>query len=167
MDKRLTLRKKIMEPYRLPQRLSRVVILELGDIRGIALPPECVPDALVMRVGRRRRDEVEGAAHDILIEKFMRDLRRRRGARCKAVVGVGGGREPVDVCSKEGATFGYAGVEMEDDILDPGTRGNGSYIDELMGSWELEVDRGLMSHLLGAVRGWVQAPRIRAGDGSP
>ncbi|KAJ7116998.1 hypothetical protein C8R44DRAFT_738867 [Mycena epipterygia] len=70
-------------------RLSPVVILELGDVRGVAFAPEGVADALVMRVGRGRGDEVEGAAHRVLVEDFMRDLRRRRGAHCDAaVIGV-------------------------------------------------------------------------------
>ncbi|KAJ7098968.1 hypothetical protein C8R44DRAFT_748034 [Mycena epipterygia] len=94
------LRKKMLETYQLPQRLSRMVILELGDVRGIAFAPEGVADALVMRVRRGRGDEVEGAAHDVLVEEFM--------ARYEAaVVGLRGGREPVDVGSEESSPFGH------------------------------------------------------------
>ncbi|KAJ7099779.1 hypothetical protein C8R44DRAFT_747695 [Mycena epipterygia] len=118
------LRKEMLSTYQLPQRLSRMIILELDGVNGVALPPEGVADALVMRVGRGCGDEVEGAAHDVLVEEFMREIKvlRRRGARNEAaVVGVGGGREPVDVGSEESSPFGHGeggnAVEREGDIL--------------------------------------------------
>ncbi|KAJ7113555.1 hypothetical protein C8R44DRAFT_741141 [Mycena epipterygia] len=65
---------------------------------------ECIPNTLVRHVGRGRRDEVESAAHDILIKEFMRKLqgllRQKHGA---AVVCIEGGREPADVRSEESA----------------------------------------------------------------
>ncbi|KAJ7099763.1 hypothetical protein C8R44DRAFT_747682 [Mycena epipterygia] len=148
-----------------------MIILELDGVNGVALPPESVADALVMCIGRGCGDEVEGAAHDVLIEEFMCEVKlaRRREARNEAaVVGVGGGREPVDVSSEESSPFGHGeggnAVEREGDIL--GESGVGLL--EFAENGQLFIHgRGLMSHLRSGCGGMGGISPIRAGGGSP
>ncbi|KAJ7116985.1 hypothetical protein C8R44DRAFT_738853 [Mycena epipterygia] len=75
------------------------------------LAPERVADALIGRVGRGCRDEVQGVAHSVFVEEFIGSLcevKEQRGALYEvAVVGIDGGCRPEDVGSQENTPFGH------------------------------------------------------------